>query len=156
MEGMFLDCMMGAPERVFHRCSTVLLNDEEIPTDGDVMLERMFTEALIQMASLGETVLGRQRKSQVQTKIERNLLNKHLGFADRQYHRDDTTQEGWRFLGLMSFSDPLRDNAVTAVEKCRLAGVRVRSVFDFSVKMKFTFFLYWSGFRWISVRFQLH
>lgn len=55
---MLLDCMMGAPERVFHRCSTVLLNDEEIPTDGDLVLERMFNEALIQMGSLGETVLG--------------------------------------------------------------------------------------------------
>jgi hypothetical protein len=58
MEGMHLDCMMGAPERVFHRCSTVLLNDEEIPKDGDIVLERMFNESLIQMGSLGETVLG--------------------------------------------------------------------------------------------------
>ncbi len=55
---MHLDCMMGAPERVFHRCSTVLLNDEEIPKDGDIVLERMFNESLIQMGSLGETVLG--------------------------------------------------------------------------------------------------
>ncbi|CAF4159291.1 unnamed protein product, partial [Rotaria magnacalcarata] len=85
MEGMHLDCMMGAPERIFHRCSTVLLNDEEIPNDGDIVLERMFNETLIQMASLGETVLG---------------------FADRQYHRDEGPQENWRFLGLMSFSDP--------------------------------------------------
>ncbi len=58
MEGMHLDCMMGAPERVFHRCATVLLNDEEIPKDGDIVLERMFNESLIQMGSLGETVLG--------------------------------------------------------------------------------------------------
>ncbi len=56
---MHLDCMMGAPERVFHRCSTVLLNDEELPTDGDIVLERMFNESLIQMGSLGETVLGK-------------------------------------------------------------------------------------------------
>ncbi|CAF3600146.1 unnamed protein product [Rotaria socialis] len=104
MEGMHLDCMMGAPERIFHRCSTVLLNDEEIPNDGDIVLERMFNETLIQMASLGETVLG---------------------FADRQYHRDEGPQENWRFLGLMSFSDPIRENAPTAIEKCRLAGVKV-------------------------------
>jgi hypothetical protein len=58
MEGMFLDCMMGAPERVFHRCSTALLNDEEIPTDGDIVLEKMFNESLIQMGSLEDTVLG--------------------------------------------------------------------------------------------------
>ncbi|CAF1033355.1 unnamed protein product [Rotaria sp. Silwood1] len=104
MEGMYLDCMMGAPERIFHRCATVFLNDEEIPKDGDIVLERMFNEALIQMASLGETVLG---------------------FADRQYHRDDGPQENWRFLGLMSFSDPIQEKAVTAIEKCRLAGVKV-------------------------------
>lgn len=104
MEGMHLDCMMGAPERVFHRCATVFLNDEEIPKDGDMILERMFNESLIQMASLGETVLG---------------------FADRQYHRDDGPQENWRFLGLMSFSDPIQENTVTAIEKCRLAGVKV-------------------------------
>ena len=59
MEGMHLDCMMGAPERVFHRCTTVLINDEEIPRDGDIVLERMFNESVIQMASLGETVLGK-------------------------------------------------------------------------------------------------
>ncbi len=59
MDKMHLDCMMGAPERVFHRCSTVLLNDEELPTDGDIVLERMFNESLIQMGSLGETVLGK-------------------------------------------------------------------------------------------------
>lgn len=59
MDGMHLDCMMGAPERIFHRCSSVLINDEEIPNDGDPALERMFNESLIQMASLGETVLGK-------------------------------------------------------------------------------------------------
>ncbi|CAF3808447.1 unnamed protein product [Rotaria sordida] len=104
MEGMYLDCMMGAPERIFHRCATVLLNDEEIPKDGDIVLERMFNETLIQMGSLGETVLG---------------------FADRQYHRDDGPQENWRFLGLMSFSDPIQENTVKAIEKCRLADVKV-------------------------------
>lgn len=58
MEGMHLDCMMGAPERVFHRCATVFLNDEEIPKDDDMILERMFNESLIEMGSLGDTVLG--------------------------------------------------------------------------------------------------
>lgn len=59
MEGMHLDCMMGAPERIFHRCSTVLINDEDIPKDGDIVLERMFNESLIHMGSLGDTVLGK-------------------------------------------------------------------------------------------------
>jgi hypothetical protein len=59
---MLLDCMMGAPERVFHRCGTVLVNDEEIIKDGDILLERMFNEALIQMGSLGETVLGKTQR----------------------------------------------------------------------------------------------
>jgi hypothetical protein len=59
MDGTHLDCMMGAPERIFHRCATVLLNDEELPKDGDLVLERMFNESLIQMGSLGETVLGK-------------------------------------------------------------------------------------------------
>jgi len=49
----------------------------------------------------------------------------NIGFADRQYHRDDGPRENWRFLGLMSFSDPIQENAVTAIEKCRLAGVKV-------------------------------
>ncbi len=59
MEGMFLECMMGAPERIFHRCASVLINDDEVPKDGDIVLERMFNESLIQMGSLGETVLGK-------------------------------------------------------------------------------------------------
>jgi magnesium-transporting ATPase (P-type) len=49
----------------------------------------------------------------------------HSGFADRQYDREEGPQENWRFLGLMSFSDPIQENAVTAIEKCRLAGVKV-------------------------------
>ena len=178
MEGMHLDCMMGAPERVFHRCASVLLNDEEIPKDGDIVLERMFNETLIQMGSLGETVLGKIDLAQVRIEItflscQRNILIRRavnlsrarasrlkeksscakplpvlrrssidvldsrirpasppltfvLGFADRQYHRDEGVQETWRFLGLMSFSDPIQENAVTAIEKCRLAGVKVR------------------------------
>ena len=60
MEGMFLDCMMGAPERVFHRCSSVIIDDEEEQTDGNLALERMFNESLIQMGSLGDTVLGKR------------------------------------------------------------------------------------------------
>ena len=122
MDGVFLDCMMGAPERVFHRCSTVLMNDEEIPKDGDVMLERMFNEALIQMGSLGETVLGKSERVS-----KEKFASACSGFADRQYHRDEGPQESWRFLGLMSFSDPIQDIAVTAIEKCRLAGVKVSS-----------------------------
>jgi hypothetical protein len=53
-----------------------------------------------------------------------------IGFADRQYHRDEGPQENWRFLGLMSFSDPIQENAVTAIEKCRLAGVKVNHLSD--------------------------
>lgn len=120
---MHLDCMMGAPERVFHRCATVLINDDEIPRDGDIVLERMFNESLIQMASLGETVLGR-----ISIEISRRINSSifySIGFADRQYHREDGAQENWRFLGLMSFSDPMQENAMTAIEKCHLAGVRV-------------------------------
>ena len=53
------------------------------------------------------------------------MLISIVGFADRQYHRKEDPQENWRFLGLMSFSDPFQENAVTAIEKCRLAGVKV-------------------------------
>ncbi|CAF0737223.1 unnamed protein product [Didymodactylos carnosus] len=97
-----LDCMMGAPERVFGRCATVYVNDDEIPKDAN--MERLFNEACIQMGSLGDTVLG---------------------FADRQYNRGDENQETWRFLGLISLSDPIQENVITAIEKCRLAGVKV-------------------------------
>jgi len=59
-----------------------------------------------------------------------NFFNGYIGFADRQYHRDEGPQENWRFLGLMSFSDPIQENAVTAIEKCRLAGVKVNYLYD--------------------------
>ncbi|CAF0722465.1 unnamed protein product [Didymodactylos carnosus] len=97
-----LDCMMGAPERVFGRCAAVFFNDDEVVKDAN--MERLFNEACIQMGSLGDTVLG---------------------FADRQYDRGEENQEIWRFLGLISFSDPIQDNAITAIKKCRLAGVKV-------------------------------
>ena len=42
----------------------------------------------------------------------------------------------------MSFSDPIQENAVTAIEKCRLAGVKVKFEFGAFDKMNKNAFCY--------------
>lgn len=112
----YLLVMKGAPERILDRCSTILMNGEELPLDD--RLKAAFEKAYLELGGLGERVLGfcdyklptDQFPPGFQFKIDEDL---------------NFPTEGLRFVGLMSMIDPPRAAVPDAVAKCRSAGIKV-------------------------------
>ncbi|XP_072524691.1 sodium/potassium-transporting ATPase subunit alpha-2 [Salminus brasiliensis] len=107
--------MKGAPERILDRCSTIMINGEELPLDDD--WKDSFQGAYIDLGGLGERVLGFCHLSLSPSHFPR-------GFAfDADEVNFPTNQ--MCFLGLMSMIDPPRAAVPDAVGKCRSAGIKV-------------------------------
>merc|ERR1711971_1160270 len=107
--------MKGAPERILDRCSTIVVNGQEMPLD--TRWKDAFENAYMELGGLGERVLG---------------------FCDYVLPKDDYPRgfafdpdeenfplTGLRFVGLMSMIDPPRAAVPDAVNKCRSAGIKV-------------------------------
>ncbi|KAJ0059191.1 hypothetical protein NL108_009129, partial [Boleophthalmus pectinirostris] len=107
--------MKGAPERILDRCSTIMLNGQEVPLDD--AWKESFQNAYMELGGLGERVLGFC----------------HLFLPPSQYpthfsfDTDDVNfpTEGLCFVGLISMIDPPRAAVPDAVGKCRSAGIKV-------------------------------
>eukprot|EP00759_Apiculatamorpha_spiralis_P010261 PhF_6_TR17072/c1_g1_i1/m.26166/K01539/ATP1A; sodium/potassium-transporting ATPase subunit alpha len=104
----------GAAERVLARCSSLLLDGEEVPLTSD--LQDDCTVAIKEFASRGERVLGFATAS----------LNQPSDFkfsADGEnanFPLQDLT-----LVGFISLSDPPRPSVAPAVDACRVAGIQV-------------------------------
>ena len=105
--------MKGACEAIIKRCSTYYLDHEEKQIDEKFM--EKFHKIYDTIGGYGERIIG---------------------FCDKQLHsfRNDHKIEftdpqipklGYRFLGLISFIDPPRATVPSAVQECRLAGIKV-------------------------------
>ncbi|KAI4885454.1 hypothetical protein NFI96_014402 [Prochilodus magdalenae] len=107
--------MKGAPERILDRCSTIMINGEELSLDDD--WKDAFQGAYMDLGGLGERVLGFCHLSLSPSHFPR-------GFA---FDSDDVNFPTDRmcFLGLMSMIDPPRAAVPDAVGKCRSAGIKV-------------------------------
>jgi len=107
--------MKGAPERILDRCSTILINGEDIPLNQD--MKDAFNNAYLELGGLGERVLGFCDYELAGDKFP-------SGFP---FNPDDINfpLEGLRFVGLMSMIDPPRAAVPDAVAKCRSAGIKV-------------------------------
>ncbi|XP_066508073.1 sodium/potassium-transporting ATPase subunit alpha-2 isoform X2 [Hoplias malabaricus] len=107
--------MKGAPERILDRCSTIMINGQEIPLDDD--WKDAFQGAYMDLGGLGERVLGFCHLSLSPSHFPR-------GFA---FDSDEVNFPTDRmcFLGLMSMIDPPRAAVPDAVGKCRSAGIKV-------------------------------
>ena len=107
--------MKGAPERIFERCSTILVAEQTLPLNDD--WKEAFNSSYLELGGMGERVLGFCDCILPADKFP-------LG-----YKFDPDTQNfplnGLRFLGLMSMIDPPRAAVPNAVAKCRSAGIRV-------------------------------
>jgi len=112
----YLLLMIGAPERIFDRCSTVLCNGEEQRISGSHW-RHLFHNAYMELGGRGERLVG---------VADLRLPAEHFppGYP---FDVDDENfpQTGLRFLGLFSMMDPPRAAVPEAVMKCRSAGIKV-------------------------------
>ncbi|KAJ8272670.1 hypothetical protein GJAV_G00092020 [Gymnothorax javanicus] len=107
--------MKGAPERILDRCSTIMMQGQEIPMNDD--WRDAFQNAYMELGGLGERVLGFCHYMLPASQFQR-------GF---EFDCDDPNfpTEQLCFLGLMSMIDPPRAAVPDAVGKCRSAGIKV-------------------------------
>merc|ERR1712149_66653 len=107
--------MKGAPERILQRCSTIVIDGQELPMTEE--WKNAFETAYMELGGLGERVLG---------------FCDYMLPADKYpvgypFDAEDVNfpLEGLRFVGLMSMIDPPRAAVPDAVSKCRSAGIKV-------------------------------
>jgi sodium/potassium-transporting ATPase subunit alpha len=111
----YLMVMKGAPERIFERCSTILIDGKEEPIDE--YWTKCFNTAYFRLGSLGERVLGfcDLPLSHKDYPVGYPFDNENVNFP----------LQNLRFLGLISMIDPPRATVPDAVGKCRSAGIKV-------------------------------
>ena len=98
----------GAPERLLSMCASQAQDEEDAPLDPDYWSDR-----IAEAAAEGERVLGFAAKQ-----VDSSLTELS--------HQD--VEEGLRFLGIVGFIDPPREEAITAVAECRSAGIDVKMI----------------------------
>ena len=123
----YLLVMKGAPERIIARCSTVLINGEELAkTDAHVA---KFEENNTALGMKGERVLGFCYKMIPKASFgaEGPITDPEPNFilGDDLYENPKTGKDGLCFVGMMAMIDPPRPAVPGAVEKCRSAGIKV-------------------------------
>ena len=114
-EGYNILVMKGAAERIIERCSTVLIDGQEVALTDE--LTEKFNEAYMSLGGLGERVLGF-------CDLPLSLKDYPIGFS---FDNDEINfpLDNLRFLGLISMIDPPRATVPDAVSKCRSAGIKV-------------------------------
>jgi sodium/potassium-transporting ATPase subunit alpha len=113
--GRYLLVMKGAPERILDRCSTILLDGQELEMTAD--WRDAFNQAYLDLGGLGERVLGF-----CDYELPPEQFPSGYPF-DAEAENFPLT--GLRFVGLMSMIDPPRAAVPDAVAKCRSAGIKV-------------------------------
>jgi sodium/potassium-transporting ATPase subunit alpha len=96
--GTYFLVMKGAPERIFSRCSTILINGEEQEITED--WEESFNNAYLELGGLGERVLGF-------CDLELPAEQYPPGFAFSS-EEVNFPLNGLRFVGLLAMIDPPR------------------------------------------------
>jgi len=126
--------LKGAPDRVWTRCTTILVDGKPETLDATVMDE--LEGANNKFGNMGERVLGFSRLY-LDPHASNGYYNKDK-FYDCKKWSDFTTLEqptddfpgffpmqGLEFVGLVSLNDPPRKGVDMSVLKCRSAGIKV-------------------------------
>lgn len=111
----YILCMKGAPERIFDRCSSILIDGKDVPIDDEI--KNSFEEVSAHLAGQGERVMG---FCDLRLPMDRFP-------ADFRFDTDEVNfpLQELRFVGLLSMIDPPRPSVPDAVAKCRSAGIKV-------------------------------
>lgn len=111
----YLLVMTGAPERVFDRCSSMMVNGNDQKMTPAWRLA--FHNAFLSLGEEGETVVG-------VVDMRLPLEQYPIGY---QFDPDSENfpQTGLRFLGLITLFDPPKPSVPAAVAKCKSAGIKV-------------------------------
>lgn len=107
--------MKGAPEKILEKCSTILVEGQELPMDE--RWKASFNEAYVKLGGIGERVLGF-----CDFQLPTDKFPEDFKFNDEE---ENFPTVGLRFVGLMSMIDPPRAAVPDAVSKCRSAGIKV-------------------------------
>ncbi len=100
--------LKGAPERVLDMCQRQRVRGEDVP------LDKAYWEAcMVDMASRGQRLLAIAFKP---APAEQQML----GFGD--------VDNGLSLLGMAGIIDPPREEAISAVQTCQSAGIRVKMI----------------------------
>ena len=112
---ILVSSFLGAPERILERCSSILINGENIELNDE--WKDAFNGAYLELGGLGERVLG----------FCDFYMDPEKFPEDFEFDSDEPNfpMSGLRFIGLMSLIDPPRAAVPDAVTKCRSAGIKV-------------------------------
>jgi sodium/potassium-transporting ATPase subunit alpha len=107
--------MKGAPEKILNCCTTYMSNGQEYEIDED-FIDR-FNRTYNELGGKGERVLG----------FCHYQLNGHDYPKHYQFNIETVNFpiNGLCFTGLVSMIDPPRFNVPEAVDKCRMAGIKI-------------------------------
>jgi len=105
----------GAPERVFAKCSKVMVDGKIIPIDED--WQQYFKDAYEYLASKGERVLGFAQLVLDPTQYPASM--------DKNYNDVNIPQGEYVFIGLTGLMDPPKVGVLEAISKCKQAGIQV-------------------------------
>jgi sodium/potassium-transporting ATPase subunit alpha len=108
----------GAPERVWDKCTHVLVNGKEVAIGNQEM--DIIQGANITFAKGGQRVLGFAQYNLPIDKYPKDHKFDFKGAFDLDIPLDKLV-----FVGLMSIIDPPRDTVPGAIQKCKTAGIKV-------------------------------
>ena len=113
----FMLIMKGAPERIWGRCSKILVHGE--PREITDYWNSKFEEANSTLGKNGERVLA---FANIYLKAKDYERDRHfiMKEEDKNY-----PMEGLTFIGLVALNDPPRVYVDQSVDKCRRAGIKV-------------------------------
>jgi len=115
--GKHLLVMKGAPEIVFARCKTILINGEDKIIDDLVSQE--FRSACSKLGGMGQRVLAF-----VDLHLDSEKFPPNYEFST-EGDEPNFPMNNLRLVGLMSMIDPPKATVPDAVAKCRSAGIKV-------------------------------
>ena len=125
----YMLAMKGAPERIFKRCSTYLINGQEHPISEN--FREKFVQANQAFALKGERVIGFAYKKLDPIKYPPGFhfeIEKMGKSSNRLPGADPRVNFPLRdlcFVGMVALEDPPRDGVREAVALCKKAGIKV-------------------------------